>query len=141
MSNPPEEPSGRPTEFGDLSPFTLERHDFLAVSDAPVRCLPVILRDQVIGCLWASETEDAAAFCARRGSGAVGFEAGGPWRTRLRKAREDGLSPLESIRMWVGEPEDPVGGGVPADAAEWVVPNSWAARALARQLAEEMENE
>ncbi|MER5460054.1 hypothetical protein ABT010_05060 [Streptomyces sp. NPDC002668] len=137
MSNFPDEPPmGRPTEFGDISPFTLERREYLGATETPVYCLPVTLRGQLIGYVWASGTADAASFCARRGTGAAGFDAGGPWRARLRKAREDGLSPLEAIRLWVGRPEDPTGGGVLAGAEEQVMPNSQAVRALASRSAE-----
>ncbi|MFF2940749.1 hypothetical protein ACFVSQ_12980 [Streptomyces niveus] len=106
---------GRPTEFGDLSPFTLEQTEYRGRTDTPVRCFPVSLRGQVIGYLWASETEGAAGFRPRRGMGVVGFEAGGPWYKRLREARDAGFTAWEAVQLCVGDPEDPRGGHVPAD--------------------------
>ncbi|MFB7635751.1 hypothetical protein ACFC0M_33025 [Streptomyces sp. NPDC056149] len=139
MSHYPEDlPSGRPTEFGDLSPFTLERHEYLGISQTPVHFFPVLLRGQLIGYLWASESEseDAAGFFPRRGAGATGFDAGGTWRGRLKRARETGMTPLTAMRQWVGEPEDSRGGGVPTDAEERVLENSRAVQALANQVTE-----
>ncbi|ADI07439.1 hypothetical protein SBI_04319 [Streptomyces bingchenggensis BCW-1] len=129
--------TGRPTEFGDLSPFTLERTEFRSVSDAPVHCFPVTLRGQLIGYLWGSETTDAADFCPRRGMGAAGWDARGPWRRRLKEARDAGFSAWEAVRYWVGEPEDPRGGGVAADAEGRVLPDSRGVQRLASQAVDE----
>ncbi|MGW2054200.1 hypothetical protein ACWCOZ_09805 [Streptomyces sp. NPDC001840] len=139
MSNHPDEPPlGRPTEFGDLSPFTLHRVEYLGATETIVHCFPVTLHGQMIGYLWASEaeSEDAADFCAQRGTGAIGFDAGGTWRGRLKRARESGMSPLAAVRQWVGKTEDPRGGGVAADAEEKILPNSQAVQLLASQRAE-----
>jgi hypothetical protein len=138
MANFRDEPvMGRPTEFGDLSPWTLERSEFMGVSAMPVRCFPVTLRGQVIGCLWGAEETDAAGFYPGRGMGVVGWDARGPWSRRLKEARDAGFSAWEAVQLWVGEPEDPRGGGVPADAEEHVLPNSEAVYGLARRLVEE----
>ncbi|MFJ2815252.1 hypothetical protein [Streptomyces sp. NPDC087294] len=135
MSDPHGEPSPvrRPTEFGDLSPFTLERHEFRGFSRDPVRYFPVTLRGQLIGYLWAVEAADgdAACFIPRHGMGAVGFDAGGTWRGRLKRARESGMTPLDAVRHWVGKPEDPRGGGVAEGAEEQALPNSDAVQFLA----------
>jgi hypothetical protein len=137
-TDPNEPPSGRPGDFGDLGPFTLERHEYVSVTKTPVHCFPVMLRGQLIGYLWAAESEsaDAAGFCPRLGTGGVGFDAGGRWRGRLKRARENGMSPLAAVRQWVGEPEDSIGGTVPADGEERVLPNSQAVQALASGRAE-----
>lgn len=129
--------TGRPTEFGDLSPWTLERTEFRSVSQAPVRCFPVTLRGQLIGYLWASETTDAAGFYPRKGMGAVGWDARGPWAKRLKETRDAGFSACEAVRYWVGEPEDPKGGGVAADAEGRVLPDSEAVYRLGRQSVDE----
>jgi hypothetical protein len=91
----------------------------------------------VIGCLWGAEETDAADFYPGRGMGAVGWDARGPWRRRLKEARDAGFSAWEAVQLWVGEPEDPRGGGVFADAEEHVLPNSEAVHGLARRLVEE----
>ncbi|WP_407565214.1 hypothetical protein [Streptomyces sp. 184] len=125
------EPTGRPGDFGPLGPWTLEQTDYLGCTDTAVRCLPVVLRGRVIGYLWASETEDAASYVGRAGTGAVGFDAGGPWHRRLREARDAGFSAWEALQLWIGEPEDSRAGAIPADAETLVLPNSQAARGLA----------
>ncbi|MFD4261655.1 hypothetical protein ACFWR9_29515 [Streptomyces sp. NPDC058534] len=125
------EPTGRPGDFGPLGPWTLELTNYLACTDTAVRCLPVVLRGLVIGYLWASESEDAAGYVGRAGTGAVGFDAGGRWRRRLKEARDAGFSAWEAVQLWVGEPEDSVGGAIPDDAQDLILPNSEAARGLA----------
>ncbi|MFF1685399.1 MULTISPECIES: hypothetical protein [unclassified Streptomyces] len=127
-----EPPMGRPTEFGDLSPFTLERTEFLGISKSPVRYFPVMLRGQLIGYLWASESAsgDAANFFPVHGLGTLGWNATGTWQGRLQQARESGMTPLEAVRHWVGKPEDSRGGAVPADSDGHVVADSQAVRLL-----------
>lgn len=129
--------AGRPTEFGDLSPWTLERTEFRGVSQAPVHCFPVTLRGQLIGYLWASETTDAAGFYPRWGMGVAGWEARGAWRGRLKEAWDAGLSAWEAVQFWVGEPEDPRGGGVAADAEGQVLPDSQDVYRLTSQAVDE----
>ncbi len=125
------EPTGRPGDFGPLGPWTLEQTTYLACTDTGVRSLPVVLQGHVIGYLWASETEEAANYVGRGGTGAVGFDAGGPWHRRLEEAWNAGFSAWEAVQLWVGEPEDPVAGAIPDDAEDLVLPNSRAARCLA----------
>jgi hypothetical protein len=127
-----EPPMGRPTEFGDLSPFTLERQEFIGASKSPVRYFPVMLQGQLIGYLWASESasDDAANFFPMHGLGTIGWNATGTWQGRLKRARENGRTPLEAVRHWVGKPEDPRGGAVPADSDGHVVADSQAVRLL-----------
>lgn len=127
-----ESPMGRPTEFGDLSPFTLERTEFMGVSKSQVRYFPVTLRGQLIGYLWASEsaTGDAAGFFPMHGLGVIGWNAGGTWRGRLKEARDNGMTPLEAVRHWVGKPEDARGGAVPEGSEGDVVADSQAVRLL-----------
>ncbi|TCC18312.1 hypothetical protein [Kribbella speibonae] len=133
MTEPPN--YGRPTGFGDLSPFTLERTEYIGVSRTPVCCLPVTLGGKLLGFLWGSISvdEDAAGFRPVHGAGAVGFDAGGPWRGRLKRARDKGVAPADAVRRWIGEPEDPRAGGVPADAVERMLPDSDAVLTLAAQ--------
>ncbi|WP_255949277.1 hypothetical protein [Streptomyces odontomachi] len=109
----------------------MEQTTYLACTDTGVRSLPVVLQGHVIGYLWASETEEAANYVGRGGTGAVGFDAGGPWHRRLEEAWNAGFSAWEAVQLWVGEPEDPVAGAIPDDAEDLVLPNSRAARCLA----------
>lgn len=123
---------GRPTEFGDLSPFTLERTEYVGFTRTTVHCYPVTLRGELLGYVWAAaaESADAAGWCPRHGMGAVGFDAGGVWRGRFKRSRDKGMASLAAMRQWVGQPEDPRGGGVAADAEELVLADSNAVRRL-----------
>jgi hypothetical protein len=131
MPNPDEQWTGRPTEFGDLAPFTLKKTEYLAVANTQVHCFPVTLQGDVIGYLWASETEAAADFYPLHAVDAVvGYQAAGQWRARLMEAFARGTAALNAVRQWIGAVEDPVAGGVAADAVERVLPDSAAVRVL-----------
>lgn len=104
------------------------------MSTTPVCCYTVTLGGELLGYLWAGvSAEDDMAGLPRHGSGATGYNAGGTWLGRLKRARDKGMSPAEAVRQWVGAPEDPRGGGVPADAEEQILPNSKAIQLLARR--------
>ncbi|MEI8411500.1 MULTISPECIES: hypothetical protein [unclassified Kribbella] len=130
---------GRPTEFGDLSPWTLERTEFFGVSKTLVCCYPVTLDGELLGYVWAglAADDDTAGFIPRHGMGETGFDAQGTWLGRLKRARDKGMSPAEAVRQWVGAAEDPRGGGVPADAEEQVLPNSKAVQFLASRYSDQ----
>lgn len=68
---------------------------------------------------------------ARLGADVAGFRAGGVWPARLEQSKKEGLTPLAALRRWIGEPEDPVGGGIAADVQEQELPNSEAVKELA----------
>jgi hypothetical protein len=67
-----------------MSPKTVFRA-VLDETESPVHYVPVTMDDEVVGYIWAAETDDAAAFVARKGTGAAGFDAGGLWRGRLNR--------------------------------------------------------
>jgi len=96
-------------------------YDFL--SAGPVRWLPITRRGEVLGYLWASETDYAADYIDRTEAGTAGLDAGEPWVSRLDQAAAEGLAPLQALRRWVGEPEDPVAGGIAAGAVEQEAPS------------------
>ncbi|WP_158891577.1 hypothetical protein [Amycolatopsis anabasis] len=129
------------TEAGGISPGTVERWapnsqallelanpslarkatpvaGYPASAEGAVRYLPITLDDQVLGYLWAAETEDAAGYVRRASAGADGLRAGTWWRSRLAEAREAGLPPLAALRNWVGLPSYLESGGIAADAEE-----------------------
>ena len=99
-------------EWDDLSPFTLEKTGYEFMTDSPIRYLAVTLGGDVLGYLWASETDDAADYLPRPDGGAVGLDAGYVWGPRLNRAHEEGLTPMELLLRWKGEPEHPEGGGI-----------------------------
>jgi hypothetical protein len=136
-------PDGTPMDRGqrweDLSPVATDQNRYKMSTDGPVRYLRVTRGGEVLGFLWASETDDAAAFVARKGSGAAGFDAGGFWSGRLNRANAEGLTPLQAIRRWVGAPEDPEAGGIAADAQERELPSWWALRTLDPSASEQGE--
>ncbi|WP_405815218.1 hypothetical protein OG241_11915 [Streptomyces sp. NBC_01390] len=121
----------------DLSPFTLERPGYAFLTDGPIRYLPVRRGRLLLGFLWASETDDAAYFIKRAGAGADGTYAEGRWISLLRRAKEEGLTPIQALHHWIGAPEDPVAGGIAADAVEQQLPDVQALEALADMLTED----
>ncbi|RKS74712.1 hypothetical protein BZB76_3229 [Actinomadura pelletieri DSM 43383] len=83
-----------------------------------VRYVPVTLGGELIGYLWAANTEQAAGFVRRLKGPRAALRAPLLWSERLDAAATGGLEPLEALRKWRGAPEHAEGGGVPADAAE-----------------------
>jgi hypothetical protein len=84
----------------------------------PVVHLPVLLNGLHIGYLWAGTDDRSAGFVRRNEFLRQAYEAPLVWSQRLREAHAAGLPAREAIRRWVGRPEDPRGGGVPAGARE-----------------------
>ncbi|MCA2189526.1 hypothetical protein [Nonomuraea cavernae] len=83
--------------------------------------LPVVREasgDIVIGYLWAAVSDDAAGYYSTSEAGEAGPAAYLMWKSRLRQARCDGYSPMCALRYWIGMPEDPAAGKIPADAVE-----------------------
>ncbi|WP_280268038.1 hypothetical protein [Nocardia wallacei] len=94
----------------------------------PVFYFPVVLRGELVGYLWASVTHGSASFVRKlrmNGAGAQADPFADPslwatdvWAERLAAAYAQGVTAQDAVRAWVGAPEDPQGGGIPADAAE-----------------------
>lgn len=101
--------SGRPKRF---------ESSYLPDPLGAVRYVPVTLRGEVIGYLYASESESAAGFVRRLELMDTAFRAPWVWSKRLTEACTAGLDPLEALQKWRGAPEDPEGGGIAADAPE-----------------------
>jgi hypothetical protein len=116
----------------ELSPFTLRRRGYGFLTESPVRYLPVTRRGELVGYLWASVSGDAAHFVPRVGAGAEGNTAEYPWFLRLERAKEQGLTALEALRHWRGEPEHPRAGRIAADAIEQEAPNLDALHQISR---------
>jgi hypothetical protein len=94
----------------------LEQPGFKFLTDSAVRYVPVMLGGQVLGYLWAAVDDDAADFMPRSQVGAPANLAMRPWIERLDQAKQEGLSPMEALRRWIGQPEDPDVGGIAAGA-------------------------
>ncbi|TDC90354.1 hypothetical protein [Actinomadura sp. 7K507] len=81
--------------------------------------LPVVRRGELLGHLWAAESNPkAAGFIRRIAAQAAGAEAADVWGRRLDDAHGRGVAAPDAIRRWAGAAEDPVGGAIPADARE-----------------------
>jgi hypothetical protein len=91
----------------------------------------VVLSGRHIGFLWASVTDRAAGFMRRREFFQEGWYALFVWEERLRRSYAEGLPAREAVRRWIGRPEDPRGGGVPAGVPEGVANSLTEVEALA----------
>ncbi|WP_053618992.1 hypothetical protein [Nocardiopsis sp. NRRL B-16309] len=99
-----------------MAPFTTDRRSYSPVTAAPVRYLPIRGGGHgadVLGYLWAAETDDAASFVAAGRAEAEGAAAKGHWIRWLVERRGEGLSPLRALDRAAAEPVD-TGGGAPA---------------------------
>lgn len=81
-------------------------------TNSAVRFVPVLKGVAVMGYLWAAVTDDAAGYVPREDADVAGFNVSVEWVQRLRAAKADGLAPLQALRRWVGEPEDPQAGHI-----------------------------
>ncbi|WP_433325748.1 hypothetical protein [Spirillospora sp. CA-294931] len=87
-------------------------------TSGPVVYLPVAKEGRVVGYVWASPTREAASYLERAEVGVDGWNAGVPWKVRLRDAHAEGLPAIEALRRLVGTPPDPRGGEIPAGTQE-----------------------
>ncbi|MFB4271504.1 hypothetical protein [Nonomuraea sp. GTA35] len=83
-------------------------------TSSAVRYVPVVLRETVVGYLWAAVTDDAAGYLRREDGGDDAVNSSIGWIQRLRWAKANGLTPLEALRHWAGQQEDDRAGKVPA---------------------------
>jgi hypothetical protein len=94
--------------------------------------LPVVLRGGLLGYLWAAESNaNAAGFVRCLAARAAGADATAVWGRRLDTFHDRGAPALDAIRSWIGAPEDPVGGAVPAGTRERRAPSLAALHELA----------
>jgi hypothetical protein len=104
---------------GDRGSSAAAADRYLRAPTAAVYYLPVVLRGQVIGYLWASEENDAVGFfCRKEAQRRDVVRAAGVWCDRLRGAQAQGLRPNHILYRWTGKPEDPVAGGIPGDVVQ-----------------------
>ncbi|WUH98134.1 hypothetical protein OHR68_32220 [Spirillospora sp. NBC_00431] len=117
---PPNGPTGSeggppppPPQFAETPPPTYSHW-----TRVPIIHLPVMLNGLHVGYLWAGMDDQSAGFIRRNEFLREAYETPFVWIQRLQEAHAQGLPAREAIRQWTGRPEDPVGGGVPADARE-----------------------
>ncbi|MFB4301417.1 hypothetical protein [Actinomadura sp. NTSP31] len=89
-----------------------------AFTRKPVVYLPVVLAGETVGYLWAAVTDRAAGFIRRNEALERAWETPMVWQARLDEAHRQGLPAREAIRRWIGAPQDPKGGGIPAGSRE-----------------------
>ncbi|MFB4317471.1 hypothetical protein [Actinomadura sp. 21ATH] len=99
-------------------PQQAEPASYEPTTAGPVVYLPVLLDGRHVGYLWAGVDDRSATFIRRNEFLDEAYLAPFVWIERLQEAYARGLPAREAVREWIGRPEDPVGGGVPADARE-----------------------
>ncbi|MFD0353059.1 hypothetical protein ACFVHW_04805 [Streptomyces sp. NPDC127110] len=86
-------------------------------ASGPVRYVPVAGTQEVLGYLWASDSESAASFEPRDAADLDAYRAGLVWLDRLQDAYDRGLSPSAALAELGGSPGDPVAGRPEAEGA------------------------
>ncbi|MFD8980797.1 hypothetical protein [Streptomyces sp. NPDC059564] len=86
-------------------------------AEGPVRYVPVLGTQEVLGYLWASDDEGAAGFEPRDAADLEAYRAGLVWLERLQEAYDRGLSPTAALVGLGKRSGDPVAGRPEANAA------------------------
>jgi hypothetical protein len=107
-----------------------EPDNYPYTTESPVRFVPVTLGGELIGYVWAAITDDAIGYVRRAGAGSVAFNAGVEWVDRFRWAKANKVPPLQVLRQFAGQAEDPLTGYVP-EGAEQEAPDLDTLKALA----------
>ncbi|GAA2657702.1 hypothetical protein GCM10010307_72700 [Streptomyces vastus] len=79
---------------------------FETETDSPVEFVEVALEGNVVGYVWAADSDHAAGYEPRTPAGDVALDAGAAWLTRLSDTRKRGLSPSQALRelaSWTGD--------------------------------------
>ncbi|WP_328391474.1 hypothetical protein [Nocardia sp. NBC_00416] len=114
-------PADRSQGWGSLGGYT--RPMYPTFTDAAVRYVPVTAGGAVLGYLWASTAEDAAAYLPSEQAGKPGLVAAGWWRGRLGDWYESELAPTAALAASRQVPENAFGGVVTVDAPEHQAPS------------------
>ncbi|RKS08300.1 hypothetical protein DFP74_3996 [Nocardiopsis sp. Huas11] len=124
----------RARTWGPLGPFTADRRTYPPTAEGAVRYLPVRTGadGDVLGYLWAAETDDAASFVTAGHAGAVGAAAKGHWIRWLAERRSEGLSPLRALERAATEPVDTAGGAPAPGSAPSTAPDLATLELIAR---------
>ncbi len=102
-------------------------------TDRPVRYFTVVDKEggAVLGYVWASDEDEAAAYEPRQAAGPRAMNEGSFWIRRLRNAKERGLRPSQALAEFSADP-DPAGKGRPLPGSLTHAPNAAAVEALAK---------
>ncbi|MEU1185725.1 hypothetical protein ABZ464_50585 [Streptomyces sp. NPDC005820] len=89
-------------------------------TDKPVRYLTVADKEggAVLGYVWASDEDDAAAWEPRHAAGPRAYAEGGIWHARLEEAKERGLLPSQALDELLAGPEGNKGRALPGSLAD-----------------------
>ncbi|WP_234401565.1 hypothetical protein [Thermobifida halotolerans] len=69
---------------------------FVSTAEGPVRYVRVARSGEILGYLWYSDTEHAAAFEPRRTGGDAPYNAAVAWTDELRRLHRSGLTPSQA---------------------------------------------
>ncbi|MBA5222823.1 hypothetical protein HCJ99_10030 [Streptomyces sp. C1-2] len=100
-------------------------------TDKPVRYLTVVDKEggAVLGYLWASDEDDAAAWVPRGDAGGRALAEGGHWYARLKEAKGRGIPPSQALSEMFSSPEGNRGRVLPGSLTD--APSADAVKALA----------
>ncbi len=90
--------------------------DYSRWTRRPLVYLPVVSGGQLIGYLWAGVGSRAAGYMRRMSVDPDNITRPDFWHHRLTTNYHNGFTPEQAIQSWIGAPEDPRCGGIPADA-------------------------
>jgi hypothetical protein len=82
----------------------------------PIVYYPVVQRGVLVGCIWASKDGNAAGYFRRIEADPDNITRPDFWDARLDAQCRQGIAAEAAIQSWIGVPEDPRMGGIPAGA-------------------------
>lgn len=80
------------------------------MAEGPIVHAPVEKNGRVIGHLWASMDGRAGSFLPIDSNDADALNAKGVWIKRLNQDAKKGLTSVQALEHWIGDPEDARGG-------------------------------
>ncbi|MFF5260123.1 hypothetical protein ACFY4C_14330 [Actinomadura viridis] len=92
-------------------------------TDGPIRYLPVVKGDVVLGYVWASVEGDAAMYLPREDAGMDGANAANAWIPRLRTLCQTGVAAQDALTRLKAMPEDPRGGAIAVGSSPQDLPS------------------
>lgn len=101
-------------------------------TERPVRYFTVVDKEDgaVLGYVWASGEDDAAAWEPQKAAGPRALREGSVWHARLREAKGRGILPSQALAELLADPEGNQGRALPGSLAD--APNAGAVKVLAQ---------